>query len=407
MRWNHIAILSIISLLFAGCDILFGSKEDPVVEEIFEEGSIDPTLIPAEVGYVPVFPFWEGFSAPQDIFIGYDEMVYVVDDEGLKVLDQKGELHRTIFIPGATDVTQDRRLHTYVAGRIDIDVDSDGTTENLAAIYHITNASDDLEPQIIDTLIHPFNDATRANSAYRGVDDELVEFTGLASLADNTLLVSRTGPRNDLANIARPDNAVLFYDGDGENIGYANGLNPVSSSLKSLLNVSSVASFAGPPQQVAGISNSKDFIILQQSEEAEYAALWIMEFFDPESGTEYIENAALTAMDQSEADRFLYEPFRFTAASDVCIAPDETGHIFIVDSQSDSLFLFSPNGQEGVNPPPTSTSEKQIIVSFGGAGTGPFNFNEPSGVAYMREVVYIADKGNDRVCRFILSTDIE
>jgi len=400
-----ILILISCTLIFESCDFLFGS--DPVVDEIFEEGSIDPSLIPSEVGYVPIFPFWTEFSSPEDIFIGYDEMVYVVDDDGLKILDLKGELQRSIAIPGATDVTQDRRLHTYVAGRVDIDVDGDGISENLAAVYHIENASNNLEPIITDTLIHPLSDETRSNSAFRGVDDELVEFTGVATLADNTLLVSRTGPRNDLANIARPDNAVLFYDGDGENVGYANGLNPVSSSLKSLLGVGAVASFAGPPQQVAGISSSKDFIVLQQSEAAEYAGLWIMEFFDPESGTEYIENASLTFMDPEDADRFMYEPFRFSKAADVCISPDESGYIFIVDSELDSLYQFTPNGNEGVNPPPTSTSDKQILVSFGGEGNGPFNFNEPSGVAYMREVIYVADKGNNRISRFILSSDIE
>lgn len=404
---KNILLLLAISFSYSSCDFLFGSKEDPVVIEIFEEGSIDPSLIPSEVGYVPIFPFWTEFSSPRDVYVGYDEMVYVIDDNGLNILDQKGELQTIIPIPDATDVTQDRRLHTYVAGRIDIDVDGDGSTENVAAVYHIQNASNGIDPVIIDTLIHPLSDNTRNNSAYRGADDELVQFTGLATLADNTLLVSRTGPRNDLANIARPDNAILFYDGEGENIGYANGLNPVSSSLKSIQNVSSVASFAGPPQQVSGISNSKDFIILQQDDASEYAALWIVEFFDPESGTEYIENATLTFMDLDKADRFMYEPFRFSNATDVCIAPDETGYIFIVDSELDSLYQFTPNGYEGVNPPPTSTENKQLLVSFGGEGNGPFNFNEPSGVAYMRDVVFVADKGNNRICRFILSTDIE
>jgi len=406
---RHIIILGLLSsvLLLESCDFLFGSKDDPVVIEIFEEGSIDPSLIPSEVGYVPIFPFWTDFTSPEDIYIGYDEMVYVIDENGLQVLDQKGERHRTIPIPGATDVTQDRRLHTYVAGRIEIDVDGDGINENLAAVYHILNASNGLDPVIIDTLIHPLSDETRNNSAFRGVDDELVSFTGLTTLADNTLLVSRTGPRNDLANIARPDNSILFYDGDGINTGYANGLNPVSSSLKSILDVGAISSFAGPPQQVAGISNSLDFIVLQQNPASEYSALWIMEFFDPESGTEYIENASLTFMDADKADRFMYEPFRFSKAADVCTAPDETGYIFIVDSELDSLYQFTPNGYEGVNPPPTSTTNKQILVSFGGAGNGPFNFNEPSGVAFMRDVIYVADKGNNRICRFILSTDIE
>lgn len=125
------------------------------------------------------------------------------------------------------------------------------------------------------------------------------------------------------------------------------------------------------------------------------------------SGVTYGENAALAAFDLTKADRFLYEPGRFEAPADVYVAPDFTGYIFVVDSELDSLYQFTRRGYEGVNPPPGSTTTKQIIASFGGAGDGPFNFNEPSGVAYLRRVVYVADKGNGRICRYTLSTDLE
>ena len=96
-----------------------GSKEDDQTKQIFEQGRIDPDLIPNKIGYVPQFPFFNNFINPVDVYVGYDEMVYVVDDRGLNVLDQTGKLAITINIPGATDVTQDRRLHTYVLGRVD------------------------------------------------------------------------------------------------------------------------------------------------------------------------------------------------------------------------------------------------------------------------------------------------
>ncbi|MEX0968188.1 MAG: hypothetical protein WD077_13185, partial [Bacteroidia bacterium] len=95
----------IIMLLFGGafssCDFLFGSREDPVVDEIFDVGAIDPELVPDRVGYVPILPVWSGFQNPVDVFVGYDQMVYVVDDNGLNILDLKGERHRVIPIPGA------------------------------------------------------------------------------------------------------------------------------------------------------------------------------------------------------------------------------------------------------------------------------------------------------------------
>lgn len=397
---------TLLFITMNSCDFLFGTREDAVVDEIFEEGAIDPELVQDEVGYVPVLPFWTGFIAPRDIFCGYDEMIYVVDAEGLKILDQTGEIFQTIDIPGATDVTQDRRLHTYVAGRVSYDVDGDGVMEDLAAIYHLTGTSYG-NVEIIDTLIHPFCDASRNITSFRGADDEAVTFTGLATLADNTLYVSRKGPRNDVSGIARADNAVLIYDEDGNNISYANGLSPVTGNLKSVWDIAGIATFAAPPQSLSGISGSAEFMICLDQPAAAYKGLWITQTVDPEAGVIYGENALLTVFDYTKADRFLYEPDRFIQPTDIYIAPDFTGYIFITDAGTDSLYQFTRKGYEGVNPPAGSPNTKQIIASFGGVGSGPFNFSDPSGVAYLRKVVYVADKGNNRICRYKLSSDLE
>jgi hypothetical protein len=396
----------LLLLMFSSCNFLFGTKEDETVDAIFEAGAIDPELIPSEVGYVPILPFWENFSNPADVFCGYDEMIYVIDNNGLHVLDQSGALLNTIFIQGATDVTQDRRLQTYVAGRIDYDVDGNGSIENVAAVYRLSGTA---TGNIVfeDTLIHPYCDVSRAITSFRGDDDIAVAFTGLATLADNTLYVSRTGPSNDLAGIARTDNAVLFFDSEGNNTGYANGLSPTTSNLKSVWDVSSIATFAAPPQSFSGISGSAEFFITLTNENAAYKCLWITQTIDPEAGISYGENALLTVFDYSKADRFLYETNRFINPVDVYIAPDITGYIFVVDAATDSLYQFTRKGYEGVNPPAGSASTKQIIASFGGEGSGPFQFNDPSSVAYLRETVYVADKGNNRICRYKLSTDLE
>ncbi len=405
-KWLGIGLSMVYIWTMSGCDFLFGSREDAVVDEIFEEGAIDPELVQDEVGYVPVLPYWTDFINPRDIYCGYDEMIYVIDDEGVKVLDQTGTVYAIIDIPGATDITQDRRLHTYVAGRVDYDVDNDGVFENLPAIYHLTGTSFGAV-EIIDTLIHPFCDVSRNITAFRGAEDEAVTFTGLATLADNTLYVSRKGPNNDLGGIARPDNAVLFYDAEGENIAYANGLSPVTGNLKSVWDIAGISTFAAPPQSLSGISSSAEFIVCLDQPAAPYKVLWITQTIDPEAGIVYGENAALTVFDYTKADRFLYAPDRFVQPTDVYIAPDFTGYIFVTDAGTDSLYQFTRKGYEGVNPPAGSPNTKQIIASFGGEGSGPFNLIDPSGVAYLRKVVYVADKGNNRICRYKLSTDLE
>jgi hypothetical protein len=108
----------------------------------------------------------------------------------------------------------------------------------------------------------------------------------------------------------------------------------------------------------------------------------------------------------------MYESFRFIQPEDIFAAPDASGYIFITDSKKDSVFVFSNNGFEGVNPPANSPTKKQIIVSFGGSGengngSGPFNLIDPSGICYNSRTIFVCDKGNNRVCRYRLNTDLQ
>jgi hypothetical protein len=412
---KHISVLALAATLLSSCTGLFGSKKDSQVDEVFEQGKIDPRLNPNTVGYVPVFPFFTNIQNPVDVYAGYDELLYVVAlndeqnplDNELLVLDLKGTISARINIPGATDVTQDRRLHTYVTGRIET------SFGNRACVYHLMNTASG-GVQFVDTLIHPLNDDSRASTGNRFANDEAVQFTGLATLYDNTLYVSRTGPVNDVTSFIRPDNGVLVFDQDGNNTGFATGLNPTSSSIKSALGISSIATQAGPPQRLQGMSTSKNFYITQadQNTSVEYRVLGISVTDDPEVGTQYSESQNLLTFDQSKANRFLYESFRFKKPEDCYISPDNLQYTFVVDSGTDSLYVFTNQGFEGINPPPNSGLTKQAIVSFGGPGTdgtssGPFSFNDPSGVCYFRRMIYVADKKNNRICRYKLSNDLE
>jgi hypothetical protein len=57
---------------------LFGTKEDEQVDEIVEQGKIDPNLNPSNLGYVPILPFFTGIVNPVDVYVGYDEFIYVI-----------------------------------------------------------------------------------------------------------------------------------------------------------------------------------------------------------------------------------------------------------------------------------------------------------------------------------------
>ncbi len=66
-----------------------------------------------------------------------------------------------------------------------------------------------------------------------------------------------------------------------------------------------------------------------------------------------------------------------------------SGNIFVVDAAKDSVYKFNAFGNE--------------LQSFGGRDI----FNNPHGVAFFDRTLYIADSGNNRILRFILSTDIQ
>ncbi|MCX6189428.1 MAG: hypothetical protein NTW54_07495 [Bacteroidetes bacterium] len=396
----------LLSVVLNSCSFLFGSKKDQEVDQVFEQGRIDPNLLPSAVGYVPILPFFTHYINPVDVYVGFDNMLYVCDDLGVHVSDISGREYRVIPIPNATKIVQDRRLFTYVCGRVN--VTRSGQTYNLPAIYKIMNAATRDAYTIIDTLIQPDCDASRNN--FRGSDDEKISFTGMATTSDNTLYISRSGPRNDQAAFSAPDNAVLIFDASGLNTSYAKELNPNNSSLKSVLGLTGITSFCAPPQVQFGMNQSKDFLIIQGdlSQPVEFRTLWIKHNLDAGTGeTTYGQNNDLLYMDTSKASRFLYDSYHFKHPVDVCISPDKNGYIFVVDDVLDSVFIFTQAGYEGVNAPATSANKKQIIASFGGHGFDLFHFKKCSGVAYFNKILYLADKENNRICRYKLSTDIE
>ena len=431
IRRTILLLLTLLSaLILHSCDDLFGSKDDSTTDEIFEEGRRDPLLAEDVVGYAALLPFWNGFNAPTDVHIGFDELAYVTDSDGLHVLDRAGREFRTIPFDGAVSVTQDRLLNVYVSARIDTAIEvrlggRDTTiTWNLAAIYKLRGANGAGDLVYLDTLIHPFMDDSRSTQAARlnrlnrdsPENDELVELTGMAVLSDNTLYVTRRGPKNDASTIEAPDNTVLEYSAvvvDGEetdqmrNVRQIRTINARTPSLISGLGMSSITTYIGPPQRNR-FEENRSFTIAQAdlTRDIPFRVLQVVVEETPD-GLVYRPNTALVAQDTADANRFLYEQFRFIQPTDLAFAADGTNYIFVTDAGTDSLYQFQINGFEGVNPPPGSDADKPIIVSFGGTGSGPKEFDNPSGVSYFREVVFVADRGNNRICRYKLTTDFE
>ncbi|MEM9663801.1 MAG: hypothetical protein AAF970_02640 [Bacteroidota bacterium] len=403
-----------LALVVAGCDDLLGSKDDPTTEEIFDEGRIDPSLVD-EVGYVPLIPFFEngfqgGLQAPTDVYVGYDEFIYVTDDAGLHVLDLAGRPQTLIPLDEAVAVIQDRRLQVYVAARRDTVVNNQ--TWNLPVIYRYSNVSTG-QPTLENIIWHPFDDDSRKlNRPDPVATDEEVAFTGVAVLGDNRIRVSRRGPVNIQNSAILQHNAIMEFSPEGVNTQTFTILSPTRPSLRSSINPSDIVSFFQPPQR-RGLTQDLNFIIAQSpppGDPLQYAVLSIVSF-ETTNGISYrpdtqrlvpaIEN------DTTKGNGFLYDSFKFENPSDLALAGDETGYLYVLDSAKDSLFVFTSTGIEGVAPPPGASSTRPVIVSFGGAGDGPLQVSNPQGVAYYDRIVYVADTGNNRISRYRLNTDFE
>jgi hypothetical protein len=379
-------------------------------------------------GYAPVLPFWGGFDAPNDVHVGFDEFVYVTDANGVHLLDRADLSPRvTIELEGAEAVTQDRLLNVYVAARIDTIIESiDPTiTWNLPAVFKIKNMNGAGPVTFVDTLIFPFDDASLSTSAAQnsrlnrssGTNYEKVNITGLSILADNTLYVTRTGPFNETTQVAAPDNTVLEFHRIVENgvktdkmrnVRQIRSLSPNVPSLRSAIGLSGIATFVAPPQRDTYTDN-RSFLITQSQANVDipFRVLWI-DLVETVDGLIYQQNSQLLAQDTSQASGFLYEPNKFMRPQDVAFGGDDDAFIFVVDSETHRLYQFQSNGQEGVPPPAGAEDQtRQIMVSFGELGAGPKQFNMPSGVAYFRRVVYVADKGNNRIARYKLTSDFE
>ena len=421
-----------LTLALTGCDSLLGGKDDPTTDEIFDEGQVDPTLLD-EVGYVPLNPFYTqsanggSLDEPVDVYVGYDELIYVADAQGLHVLDLAGRPQAFVGTLGGqplraiTAVIQDRRLDLLVAARRDTTLG--GRTWDLPVIYRLSGVTTGV-PTVEDIVWHPFDDRSRSQGQFRNpqdyqggrFSDEDARFTDIAVLADNSFYAARGGPVNTI-NEGLPSrvfsfNSVLLFTAEGINTRNISDLSATQPSLLSAVYPSALATPIGPPQR-STFSDTRDFFLAQNPPDSlmlaiRYPVLSVLVVEGP-NGTEFrVDTDRLSiTLSPDAGDGFLYEDFGTRGPTSLAIAADETGYLFAVDEVTDSLYVFNRNGVEGVAPPPASSSLRPVKVSFGGTGSGALSFRDPQGVAYFDRTVYVADTGNDRIARYRLNTDFE
>ena len=146
-------------------------------------------------------------------------------------------------------------------------------------------------------------------------------------------------------------------------------LDPTSTGILSVNKVSSVKSF-----------NKKNYdIVITLVGDNSFKTQWFR-YLESQEFTGYENNLTPAASD-------LMTPGFFTKPQGSEIDP--SGNIYVAESSRDSVYKFNSFGDK--------------LIGFG----GPSVFSEPYAVAYFDKIVYVADRGNNRILRFILSTDVQ
>ena len=352
-------LLVIISAFFLiqGCDRKFNAND--LLAPNAGTGNITGDTL-----YVELNPVWGGFNNPQDIYLGREPFIYVADTDNNRIvmMNVDGQILGTLSIKKPIAIAQDYKLNLIVCAEFDT------LGQTYSAVYKID----------LFAVGHQIGEATPVRLLPRQSDlsKPLRRYTAVTAFFNNMFYVARTGPDN--SSLFDPDNSILIFipkslygGGEGDTlIGRVPNIDPISSGLLTANQISSLSSFDKRNiNLVVTLTGNTSF----KAQQWNYVITQIEEkyvsYFSPSDSVDFSK------------------PNRFEQPEGSTIDP--SGNIFIVDAAKDSVFKFNAFGNE--------------LQSFG----GPDVFNHPSGVAYFNKTLYVADAGNNRILRFVLSTDIQ
>ena len=314
--------------------------------------------------YIPINPVWEGFNKPQDIMVGREPFIYVADTENDRIvlLNLDGQVLGTKSIKKPVAIAQDYRLNLIVCARFDT------LGQTYSAVYKIdlVSVNHQLGLAPIKRLLPQLTDLTQPQR----------EYTGVAVFFNNSFYVSRRGPNN--SNLEDPDNKVLKFIQkrlqDGTTVDSLSPfsvalLDPTGTGIMSANRISSLSSYG---------NRSYDFLLTLIGNNS--FKVQPLKYIITQDFTGY-------QILYSPLSNDIMTPNVFDQPEGATV--DNASNIYVTDAGKDSVFKFNSFGDE--------------LNSFG----GPDVFDQPHGVAFFDKILYVADTGNDRILRFILSTEIQ
>lgn len=350
----QIFILLIVSLFLYSCIEKFDITDIQIND--------DNVNIGGDTVFVMLNPIWQGFNKPQDVIVGREPFIYVADTENDRIvlLNLSGEILSQRSIKKPIALAQDYRLNLIVCAQFDT------LNQLFSAVYKIdvVATNHNLGTAPIKRILPQLADFTAPQR----------EYTGVAAFFNNDYYISRKGPNN--SNLIDPDNSILIFNqkrltgGSTTDtlVGRVALMDPTGTGIMSANQISSLTSFN---------SRSLDMILTLTGENS-FKTQWL-EFIVSNEFTGY-----QIALQPLESD--LMVPNFFSTPEGATV--DNAGNIYIADAGKDSVYKFNPFGD--------------LLTGFG----GPEQFNKPHAVAFFNKTLYVADTENNRILRFILSTDL-
>jgi hypothetical protein len=347
---------------------IIGCQESQFPINVLPQGSANTRI--GDTVYVLQKPEWTGFNHPQAVIVGNEPFIYVADTDNDRIvmLDLIGRVigySQKIKHPVA--LTEDKRLQLIVCAQFDTLLPGKQSPTTFGAVYRLDLAS----------VGHDISSA-RPRRIFFEPGDSTRRYAGVASLYNNQYYVCRNGPKNELTRIDR-DLAILLFSKDDELLSpVTTSFSPDGTGLLSLSNLSAIATL---PRD-----RSVEYVFCQTGDRSLYKVQWIQLITEGQT-TNYLSKF-YPSVDGS-IDFLRLNHFSQPAG----VTFDPSGNLYVVDAAKDSLFRFSSRGIER--------------YSFGGSGSGDMQFRQPTGIAFFDKTLFVADKGNNRIVRFKLSSDLQ